>query len=174
MRRGQINPRSWDAAIRAVKRNIVELPTQFPVTDEQERILGTVQRLCDELTARRYLAWPQTNRDLASKYGISERTVTNWRREGCPFACGQWRVLDWLARRRYAPAGARARFSRQLAERKRKAPWVAVYDSVRRIRELKRQYVDNGLEAPEWLRRFRASRRKVECPHVTDALLPSA
>lgn len=62
-----------------------------------------------------------TNADLAKKYAISVRTVTNWRREGCPFDEGQWRVLDWMAERRYVPATAKTKFARQL-ERRNPAP----------------------------------------------------
>ena len=43
--------------------------------------------------------------------------VTNWRRDGCPFAGGQTRVLGWIARRRYAPAGTKAKFTKQLRKR---------------------------------------------------------
>jgi len=62
-----------------------------------------------------------TNHELAKKYSINPRTVTNWRNEGCPFDDGQWAVLDWLARRRYAPVGANAKFAKQLSERKARA-----------------------------------------------------
>lgn len=44
--------------------------------------LAAVDALCAELTARRYLAWWATTAELAAKYGIGERTVTNWRRKG--------------------------------------------------------------------------------------------
>jgi len=54
-----------------------------------------VYSLCGELEARRYLIYMATNRELMAKYGISERTVRNWRREGCPFAEGQRAVLEW-------------------------------------------------------------------------------
>jgi hypothetical protein len=80
MRRGQVNPRSWDAAIRAVQRNLLEWAASVPLTDEQDRILTTAFLRCDELTARKHLAWFSTNRELAAKYGVSVRTVTVWAR----------------------------------------------------------------------------------------------
>ena len=73
-----------------VQKHLVEFPDRIPVTTEQDRILGAVFGLCGQLTARRYLAWVPSNRDLARKYSISPRTVTNWRREGA-FGEGQAR-----------------------------------------------------------------------------------
>jgi hypothetical protein len=61
-----------------------------------------------KLPAKKYLEVVKTNREFAKKYAISPRTVTTWRKEGCPFEDGQWAVLDWLAERRYAPAGAKS------------------------------------------------------------------
>lgn len=58
-----------------------------------------------------------TNRQLSEKYAVSPRTVTNWRKDDCPFDDGQWRVLDWMAERRYVPARAKAKFVRQLGRR---------------------------------------------------------
>jgi hypothetical protein len=73
-----------------------------------------VNLLCEEVTARNYLIYIARNRELAGKYRISERTVRNWRREGCPFAEGQRHVLKWVAKRRYAPTGMKAKFERQI------------------------------------------------------------
>lgn len=58
-----------------------------------------------------------SNAQLAEKYAVSSRTITNWRKNDCPFEDGQWSVLDWLAERRYAPARAKAKFASQLARR---------------------------------------------------------
>jgi len=102
-----------------------------------------------------------TNRELAKKYAISPRTVTNWRKEGCPFEEGQWAVLDWLAGRRYAPAGANAKFAKQLRERKEKGKWAEtmgnLHQAVAEARQLKAAYQAQGLKPPGWLRGFRAS-----------------
>jgi hypothetical protein len=77
--------------------------------------------LCDQLTAKKYLPTGATNRQLAKKYAISPRTVTNWRKKGCPFAKGQWRVLDWMFMRPYLPHGAKEKFSCQFQRRFRRA-----------------------------------------------------
>lgn len=154
MRRGHINPRSWDAAIRAVQKHLLEFPDHVPVTTEQDGILGAVYFLCEQLTARRHLVWVQSNRELARKYSISPRTVTNWRREGCPFADGKARVLDWMAERRYVPAGAKAKFGGRLTTGRRN--WLAV--SLRKLRAMmlteRTLHAQAGVPCPDWLRRM--------------------
>ena len=88
--------------------------------------------------------------------------MTNWRKEGCPFEEGQWAVLDWMAARRYAPAGAKEKFAKQLSERRDKAVVSAMMSElnfhVLKARQLKASYQAQGLKPPDWLRGFRASR----------------
>ena len=157
MRRGQVNPRSWDAAIRAVQKELHELAAATPLTDEQDRTFQAVFERCEELTAKRYLAWFSTNRELARKYRISPRTVTNWRREGCPFLGGQARVLGWVARRRYAPAGTREKFAGQLRRRK---PRMRNLLALMRdwVLAMRAAYREHGIPMDDHLRRmpFRA------------------
>ena len=151
MRRGQVNPRSWDAAIRAVQKELLELAADVPLSDEQDRILTTALLRCGEMTAKKYLAWFPTNRELARKYQISPRTVTNWRREGCPFASGQGRVLKWAGRRRYVPAAMREKFGERL--RKRRRPLRDMLAGVRAmILDLKARYRACGMPMDDWLR----------------------
>jgi hypothetical protein len=89
--------------------------------------------LGEELRGKTYLDIVPTNQELAKKYAISPRTVTNWRKEGCPFEDGQWAVLYWLAGRRYAPAGANAKFAKQLSDRKEKSHCGRDYGETPRI-----------------------------------------
>ena len=132
------------------------------VNDEEDHVLREVFLECEELRAKKYLEVVKRNDEIANKYAISPRTVTNWRKGGCPFEHGQWAVLDWLAERRYAPAGAKAKFGKQLNERKEKAHWAKItgklHQGVAEMRELKAAYQAQGLKPPEWLRGFRASR----------------
>jgi hypothetical protein len=132
------------------------------VTDDQDRTLTAVFKECEELRAKKYLEVVQTNHDLAKKYVVAKRTITNWRKEGCPFEDGQWAVLDWLAERRYAPAGAKTKFAKQLSERKDKAKWAQINGELHVLtteaRQLKAAHQDNGLKVPDWLRGFRALR----------------
>ena len=93
MKKGHIHARSWDNAVQAIRAELLALPANIPTTDEGRKTLAVVDALCAELTARKYLAWFATNAELAEKYAVSPRTITNWRREGCPFAEGQPRVL---------------------------------------------------------------------------------
>ena len=106
-----------------------------------------------KLPAKKYLEVVKTNRECAKKYAISPRTVTTWRKEGCPFEDGQWAVLDWLAERRYAPAGAKVKFGKQLSERREKAFWggmnAEVQVHVLRARRLKGAYQAQGLKPPD-------------------------
>ena len=132
------------------------------VTDEEDRILTSVFIECEELRAKAYLKFVPTNRELAKKYGVARRTITNWRKEGCPFEDGQWAVLDWIGHRRYAPAGTGAKFRKQLTDRKETAAWAKItgplHEAVVEARQLKTAYQSQGLKPPEWLRGFRASR----------------
>jgi aminoglycoside phosphotransferase len=102
------------------------------VNDEEDRVLTAVSMECEELRAKKYLEVVTTNHKLAKKYAISPRTVTNWRKESCPFEDRQWAVLDWMAERRYAPAGATAKFGKQPSERKDKAVWAQMTRKVTR------------------------------------------
>jgi hypothetical protein len=158
--RGQVDARSWDAALDVVQQSLLGMAVANDVNDEEDRVLTEVFRQCEELRAKEYLEVVPTNRDLAKKYAISPRTVTNWRKEGCPFEDGQWAVLDWMAERRYAPAGANAKFGKQLTERKEKAICSEITgelnEAVAQAAQLKTAYQSQGLKPPEWLRGFRA------------------
>jgi len=95
------------------------------------------------LTAKELFPVATTNRQLAKKYAISPRTVTNWRKKGCPFDKGQWRVLDWMHTRPHLPRRAKDKFARQFWRRLRTAAkcWREVFktlnepvpDSLRKI-----------------------------------------
>ncbi len=153
MRRGPFNARGWDAAIRAVQKAMLELAASVPLSDEQDRILTAAFLRCEDLTARRYRARFATNAELAVKYGISARTVTNWRREGCPFERGQWRVLGWIARRRYAPERTRAKFGERLRHRQNRAILKGRLAPMRaEILNLKALHRANGVPMDDWLR----------------------
>jgi len=159
---GKVDARSWDAALDVVEQSLLGMAIANDVNDEQDFVLTQVFKQCEELRAKAYLEIVPTNQDIAKKYAISPRTVTNWRKEGCPFEDGQWAVLDWLAERRYAPAGANTKFGKQLSERKEKANWAEMMEKIRgavaEARQLKASYQAQGLKPPDWLRGFRASR----------------
>lgn len=159
--RGKVDSRSWDAAIDLVEQTLIEMAAAREITDEENRVLTAVFMECEELRANKYLEALQTNRAVAKKYAISPRTVTNWRKAGCPFGDGQWAVLDWMAQRRYAPAGAKAKFGKQLDERKDKAKWARIsaegHALMTEARQLKAAYQFDGLKPPDWLRGFRAT-----------------
>ena len=130
------------------------------VNDEQDFVLTQVFKHCEELRAKMYLDSVPTNQELAKKYAISLRTVTNWRKEGCPFKEGQRAVLDWLALRRYAPSRANAKFAKQLRERRERTKWAEImgkiHQGVAEMRQMKAAYQAQSLEVPKDLRGFRA------------------
>jgi hypothetical protein len=98
--------------------------TRHPLSPDQERLAHALSRAVNEMAPDEGLLVEQpTNADLAAKYAISPRTVTNWRRNGCPFDDGQWRVLDWGAEQRLLPGPFKARFARQLQKRWEKEAW---------------------------------------------------
>jgi len=158
----QVDSQSWDAALNVVQKSLVEIAVGKKLNRlSDDPVLAEAFRQCDELRANKYLVVARTNRDLAKKYAISQRTVTNWRKDGCPFEDGQWAVLDWLAERRYAPAGAKTKFEKQLSERRDKAEWARISAEGRALttkaRQLKAAYQFHRLKPPDWLRGFRAT-----------------
>ena len=163
MRRRRFHPPTWTAAIETVLHSILCLAGRTPpITDEQDRILTDVYLRCDDLRTRRHRPAEKTNRELAAKYRISPRTVTNWRREGCPFAAGQTRVLPWIARRRYAPAGTNPKFAKRLPTLRFTASIADLRASMQEARELKLAAKLNRIELPpdDWLRRLRCPRQR--------------
>jgi hypothetical protein len=119
--RGQVDPRSWNAALDVVQQSLLGMAVVNDVNDEEDRVLTEVFKQCGELRAKKYLKVVTTNNDLARKYAISPRTVTNWRKNGCPFDKGQWQVLDWMFGRSYLPQPAKQKFASQLGRRLRRA-----------------------------------------------------
>jgi hypothetical protein len=119
--RGQVDARSWNAALDVVQQNLLGMAIANEVNDEQDFVLTQVFKECEELRAKKYLKVVTTNQELAKKYGISQRTVTNWRKKGCPFDKGQWQVLDWMFGRRYLPQPAKQKFGQQMGRRLRRA-----------------------------------------------------
>ena len=110
--------RGRNDAVESMSNLLEELPSHIPLNDDQERLLEVFRFLCGELTPdEELLTVKPTNLQLSQKYAISPRTVTNWRKEDCPFEDGQWAVLDWMADRRYVPAKAKAKFASQLQRR---------------------------------------------------------
>jgi hypothetical protein len=68
------------------------------VTPDQERLRSGVLGVLGDLVPDEDWLKPRlTNAQLAKKYAVSERVVTNWRKAECPFEEGQWRVLDWMS-----------------------------------------------------------------------------
>lgn len=154
MRRRRLHPPTWAEAIETVLHTLLCVAGRIPaITDEEDRILAEVYLRCDDLRTLRHRHAEKTNRELAAKYRISPRTVTNWRREGCPFGSGQARVLGWIARRRYAPAGTEAKFAKQL--RKRRNPLRNILAAMRaEILSLRAQHRAHGLPMDDWLRKM--------------------
>jgi hypothetical protein len=122
--------------------------SELPELDEgQRRVLAVVMEQCDRMMpGDECFKLKPTNATLARKYAVSLRTVAYWKRAGCPFDKGQWAVLDWLAKRREIPAGAREKFARQLARRREReqrrnaaAQWGALIWSVKVLERLARE-----------------------------------
>jgi hypothetical protein len=110
--------RKWNAALWWLQDDLLNLASETPLTQEQRQLLATVVDKCKELLVDPQWIGEPTNRELALKYAVAPRTIQNWRAAGCPFDAGQWRVLDWMARRRYLPERCEARFAKELNRRR--------------------------------------------------------
>lgn len=146
----------WNSALKAVARGISLLPCSQGARDDLALNAVDVMVAAMASIPSRLL---QTNRELARTYGVSRRTVTNWRREGCPFYESPRKVLDWIARRRYAPKGTEAKFKTRLSDRRIRnllAETKAGFAEIRLIKELHRIH---GIEPDAWLKQFRCPKR---------------
>jgi hypothetical protein len=109
--------RGWNAALDLVRQGLVNVPDQS-LTPEQEELRNDVYDFLDDYSVDdRFLKPQPSNTELAKKYACSLRTIVNWRREGCPFDKGQWRVLDWLNERHCLPKNTKAKFAQQFVRR---------------------------------------------------------
>jgi hypothetical protein len=66
--RGQVDTRSWDAAIDVVQQSLLGMAVANDVTDEEDFVLTQVFMECEELRAKKYLEVVTTNGELAKKY----------------------------------------------------------------------------------------------------------
>jgi hypothetical protein len=74
----QVDSQSWDAALNVVQKSLVEIAVANELNSlEDDPVIGEAFRRCEELRANKYLEIVRTNRELAKKYAISPRTVTN-------------------------------------------------------------------------------------------------
>jgi len=118
----QVDSQSWDTTLNVVQKTLVGIVVANKLKSlEEDPLIAEALRQCYDLRAKKYLEVVTTNGELAKKYAISPRTVTNWRKEGCPFDKGQWQVLDWMFGRRYLPRSAKEKFADQFWRRTRKA-----------------------------------------------------
>jgi hypothetical protein len=101
----------------------IEAVADDPLCPEEKRrqLRGLSRDIRAVFRGRRLFRRPVTLAQLAGKYAACRRTISYWKRAGCPFAAGQWKVLDWVSERRVIPRGTRARFARQLERRWRTA-----------------------------------------------------
>ena len=107
----------WNLALEAVWQTLAGM-TDDSLTPDQKRLRSTLFDWLGQCSIDEDLLKAKpTNAQLATKYGVAKRTITNWRREGCEFEGGKWAVWSWLREQRIIPAGAKVAFAPQLARR---------------------------------------------------------
>ena len=91
------------------------------LTLDQVRLLNWIRGYVNEITpGEDSLKLKPTNRQLADKYTVSPRTVTNWRKEGCPLEDGQPHVLNWATEQPLLPRRFKVKFAQHLQKRREK------------------------------------------------------
>lgn len=153
--RTKLDRRIWNAAVCAVKEAARTLADCTELNADQRQTFAAVEAMCRKMTAANCFPRDTSNAALASKYCVSERTVTNWRSEGCPFEQGQWSVLKWMARRRYVPASAQKKFRRQLDRLRIRVCLEDLKAGFAQLRYIKLLHKLHGLPVDD-LRNFRA------------------
>jgi hypothetical protein len=107
----------WNAALEVVRRGLADMPDDSLTPDQQALREWVLDFINARLFPEDLLTLKPTNAELAVKYDCSLRTISNWRREGCPLEDGQWRVLDWLSDRHCVPKSTAVKFAKQFARR---------------------------------------------------------
>jgi hypothetical protein len=150
--------KGWNTALESVARHLSKLPKSLARTASGRLALEAVGTMVKAMAAPppRYLA---TNCQLAKRYGTSQRTITNWRREGCPFERGQKAVLKWISWRRYAPAETEQKFKHQLTGGRFCYLVVQMKQCMTEFRLQKELYKLNGLEPDPFYKNFRCPKR---------------
>lgn len=154
--RSRLFREGWNTALKAVARGLEKLPLGKAARVRQTLdAVGTMVGAMASPPPRLF----QSNRVLAKRYGVNKRTITNWRRDGCPFDQNHRKVLAWIARRRYAPKGTEAKFKDQLSNRRIRnllAETKAGFAQIRQVKALCKLY---GIELEPWLKGFRCPKR---------------
>jgi hypothetical protein len=136
--------RGWNAAIEVIWDALTELPYST-LTPEQKALRdGIINFLRPLFPDEDSLKERPTNAQLAQKYAISRRTVTNWRRQGCEFE-NQARVLNWVFRKRITPYGFKLRFAPQIQRRRAHRERNRFRDSSNRLLQQVREAKRAGL-----------------------------
>ena len=154
----------WNAALRRMHRALVELPG--------DQLTDTVE-IFAQITRGLRLRKPRggTNTELARKYDVSLRTICNWRAAGCPFARGQYAVLDWLATRRVLPKSVKAKFRKQLDRREWRRMGTELRELMAQTQAERLFYLQHGIPVPEWMQKLCcAFRARHKSPLVVQAL----
>lgn len=148
----------WSTALKSVSRGLVELRKEVKFSAEGNRTLEVVDSMLTGM-ASSTIRPVETNRSLARKYGVSLRTVTNWRREGCPFHESPRKVLAWISRRRYAPKGTEAKFKDRLSTQRIRNGLAEIKAGLAQVRIVKELHKTYGVEPDAWLKQFRCPKR---------------
>lgn len=113
--------RGFDFALKTIGAVLDQL-AEAGMTEEQKSLIGALRDILDELSQdEEDLKFKPTNSELARRFSVSVRTITNWRREGCDFDSGKWGVWRWLREERIIPAGAKVVFGRLIQRQKERA-----------------------------------------------------
>jgi len=113
------------------------------VSDQEDRVLTAVFLRCEELRARKYLAFEPTNRQLAKKIRSQPPHRNQLAKKRMPVRQGAMGVLDWMFMRPYLPRGAKEKFSCHFDRRFRRA-----------CVDLRATFVLLGLPIPDHLRQI--------------------
>jgi hypothetical protein len=133
--------RKWDRVMATVCQEIEAIPHQARLSGEEAwRLRRLISQIQSAFRGKDLFVHRDTLAELARKYATSERTISYWKRAGCPFAAGQWKVVDWLGARRVLPRRARAKFAKQLERRRKRAEGREFAELVRCAKALARMF----------------------------------
>lgn len=120
----------WRTAIAAMTEATQAFPPEGITGETLRKVLGTIGK-----PPTVYQSRPPKLEALAERYGISRRSVSNWKAAGCPFSDGKRAVIRWAVRNGRVPEVFRERFKEEIDQEELKRLLTSLREAEQGLRK---------------------------------------